>query len=144
MNLDPKQILEYVKESSALVSEMNEKIASLQTDKTRLATEVKEGKVALAQKEASEKEAVFTEKQVRPVLEKLAKARRIKNVDASVKLMVNNPVEALKELDKLAANLLSSVPSIGKSVRSSVAPGASDRESDRQFENHFNSLGQRL
>lgn len=151
MNLDPRQILEYVKESSELLAEMQEKQASLETEKAELTTKVQEGQAALAEKEAAEKaEApeptpVFTDEQVRPVMEKLAKAEKIKDVDAATERVVQDPTALLLALDKMAADAIVSVPSkIGGSVTSDNAPPAEERESDRQFETRFLNLSQKL
>jgi hypothetical protein len=147
MNLDPKQILEYVKESSGLLAAMQEKVASLETEKSRLTAKVKEGNKALAEKEASEKREqtpVFTREQVRPVMEKLAKAKRIKDVDASTDRILEDPSGLLLALDKMAAEAISSVPTrkLGSSVEKVAQEG--ERESDRQFETRFLSLGQKF
>jgi len=146
MNLDPKQVTEYVKESSALLAEMQEKLASLETEKEKLNTQVTEGQKAL-EKAASENEVapVFTAEQVRPVMEKLAKADRIKDVDAATERILEDPSSVLLALDKMAADIIVSVPrKLGASVLSDSTPPSNERESDRQFEDKFLSLGQKL
>ncbi len=144
MNLDPKQILEYVKESSGLLTEMQEKVASLEKEKKQLSVKLTAGKKALEEKEASTKEVpVFTEEQVRPVMQKLAKAGKIKDVDAATESIVKDPSGLLLTLDKMAADAITSVPrKLGTLVK--TANSTPERESDRQFENTFISLGQKL
>jgi hypothetical protein len=140
MNLDPKQIVEYVKESSEIISFMQQKVASLENEKKKLSLKFEE-------KEATDKKQtpIFTEEQVRPVMEKLAKAKRIKDVDAATERILEDPSGLLLALDKMAADLMVSVPKrIGSSVNFDSKPIREERESDKQFEDRFLSLSQKL
>ena len=145
--LDPKQILEYIKISSSVLAEMQEKVASLETEKAALVTKVTAGKKALAEKEASENRPhpIFTKEQVRPVMVKLAKAERIKDVEAATMRILEEPASILLALDKMASDMIVSMPrKIGASVSTDSTHSSDVRESDRQFETCFLSLSTKL
>jgi hypothetical protein len=78
-------------------------------------------------------------------MEKLAKAKRIQDVDAATARVLEDPAGLLLALDKMAADMIVSVPrKIGTSVSSDSTPPTDERESDRHFEDLFLSLGQKL
>jgi alanyl-tRNA synthetase len=143
--LDPKQVVEYIKVSSEVIDELQEKVASLEESNTELEkvnTKLKEANTE--EKEASvEATPIFTEEMVRPVMNKLAKAKMVKNAEQATQRALEDPASLLLALDKVAAEAIASVPKLGSGVEPTEKI-ATERKSDLEFEKRFLNLRQKL